>query len=175
MKKSASWKITCHNLWLLLVGGVGAHIPGWNWCWLPRWLKVKILHQQPRSWCDKEVTDGFTPNQHTKWLRNDSKEWATNITWYLIFALIFGEDFILDKNVSELQFRTTSFLLIGVYPSKNQQGIQIQQGNHFATLCFWLSCHFLLHEGREICETFVSEVLGDFSEKLLVGFLRIIS
>lgn len=44
---------------------------------------------------------------------------------------------------------------VPVYPSENQQGIQIQQGNHFANLCFWLSCHFLLHEGKEICETFV--------------------
>lgn len=38
-------------LWALLVDGFGADITGWNWCWLPRWLKVKILHQKPRSWC----------------------------------------------------------------------------------------------------------------------------
>ena len=44
---------------------------------------------------------------------------------------------------------------VPVYPSENQQGIQIEEGNHFANLCFWLSCHFLLHEGKEICETFV--------------------
>ena len=28
----------------------------------------------------KRLQMGVTPNQHTKWIRNDSKEWATNMT-----------------------------------------------------------------------------------------------
>lgn len=68
-----------------------------------------------------------------------------------------------------VEIQNNQFLLIGVYPSENQQGIQIQQGNHFANLYFCFSCHFMLHEGRGGWEKFVKLllVLGDFSEKTL--------
>lgn len=158
--KSASWKITCHNLWALLVDGFGADITGWNWCWLPRWLKVKILHQKPRSWCVSQrgyrwVSPQInTPNGLEMIQRNGLQIWLD--TWFSSWSL--GKILYLTNMFQSCNSERPVFVdwcTVPVYPSENQQGIQIQQGNHFANLCFWLSCHFLLHEGKEICETFV--------------------
>ena len=84
--KIRKFRITCHTYgpYLLVVlvqtslGETDVGFPGgWRW--------RASTRSQGHGVFDNEVTDGFTPNQHTKWVRNDSKEWATKIwldTWF---------------------------------------------------------------------------------------------